>query len=524
MNNLPFDFVVDRIQQELPEFVYEVPAGWQEEYDIQPRHKSISGLCQVVMGMDNFHLFPNKVTSDDQAGIVLSRSQLTGNLLIAGRAITASTEEIYHNRMVSEPVICNELQLSPEPVVIKEETKVEDKKDEEIAPADNQDDSRREEANARVNSEENCKPTPGGMVLHYNGLPPGLANSTQFHQEDIAPQSEENGEIERSIKSLYSTADILVSPQKRCNQCKNCKVCKRTHLPEMARQIDQIEMIKNNISFDSENAKYTAKYAYNSYLPSLPDYRIPTMTMMQQLEKKLARLDLTEQFNDVISDFFSRGVIDWVSNTPDIDDKQVSFIPLTFTLDPHKTTKLRICSNSSFKTGKEVSLNGCMISGPQYLVPMQDILLRWRMAQECALGDIRHCYHSVASNSLDKSLRRIHLKPGGMNSNTEWKEACFQTISFGEVQGGSFAQLCVLDSGLRFIKRPSILTNMSENTYMDDCGLFHFGGSEDPPLQTMVADTDTALQKGGFHIKKWTFYILIAFWSLSSFSSARVLL
>ena len=225
--------------------------------------------------------------------------------------------------------------------------------------------------------------------------------------------------------------------------------------------------------------------------------------MMKNLERKLNKFGLTKQFNEVIDDFFKRGVIDWTENIPEIKSKQESYIPLTFTLDPEKSTKLRVCSNSSFSTGKNVSLNKCMISGPSYLVPLQDILLRWRVAQQCSLADIKQCYHSVNSAPLDKSLRRIHLKKGGMGSNDVWGEACFNVVSFGDVLGGSFAQLSVLDSVNRFVKHPSILENLSQNAYMDDISLLDFGDPEAPPLSKMVKDTEAALRKGGFGLKQW---------------------
>ena len=104
---------------------------------------------------------------------------------------------------------------------------------------------------------------------------------------------------------------------------------------------------------------------------------------------------------------------------------QKSYIPLTFTLkkDPTVTTKLRICGNSSFKAGKCVSLNDCMI-------------LRWRMAHKVAHGDIHHCYQKIQSNPYDMSLRRIVIKPNGMGSEEDnWKEACFKTVSFGDELG-----------------------------------------------------------------------------------------
>ena len=486
LNNLQLDFIVDKVQQNLPEFEYKIPPGWQEMYSIKPRHKSVSGLCNVVLGMDNFALFPNKVAADRDSGIVISQSQLTGNYLLAGRASATNEEEIYHNRMVFNNIATDEPRL-------------------------------------RL---QNCKEEDSKVIQDFGqtweGLSPSNASSLRYgHSQPNSTKCKELGdkthpnsttildnqtitELERTIKDSYSTESILVSPEKRCSGCKNCKMCKKTHLPDIARQLDQIELIKKNISFDEPNSKYTASYVYNANLPALPDYKEPVLNMMKNLEKKLEKSGLTAQFNEVVNDFFKRGVIGWLGTIPGIENEQESYIPLTFTLDPDKTTKLRVCTNSSFFTGKNVSLNNCMISGPSYLIPMQDILLRWRVAQQCAIADIRHCYHSVESSPLDRSLRRIHLKREGMGSQSVWDQACFKVVSFGDVLGGSFAQLSVLDCAERFIKHPSVLENLSQNTYMDDISLLDFGDPKTPQLSDMKKSTEMALNKGGFKLKQWT--------------------
>ena len=115
--------------------------------------------------------------------------------------------------------------------------------------------------------------------------------------------------------------------------------------------------------------------------------------MMVSLEKKLQKMNLITQFNEAVSDFKNRGVIQWVDELPALRNLERSYIPLTYSLNKNK---IRICGNSSFKGGKTTpSLNEAMISGPAYLNSLEGILYRWRAAFGMAHGDIKHCYHQV---------------------------------------------------------------------------------------------------------------------------------
>ena len=75
-----------------------------------------------------------------------------------------------------------------------------------------------------------------------------------------------------------------------------------------------------------------------------------------------------------------------------------------------------------------------MLPGLKYLNNMEGILLRFRVANTIALGDIKNCYHKILSGPRDASLRRIFIKPNGMGSESEWREGCFGTVSFGDVE------------------------------------------------------------------------------------------
>ena len=77
----------------------------------------------------------------------------------------------------------------------------------------------------------------------------------------------------------------------------------------------------------------------------------------ESVKTKLKKENLFAQFNENILDFQKRGVVSYTENMSEIENLQKSYITLTFTLrkDPMVTTKLRICGNSSFKSGGCVS-------------------------------------------------------------------------------------------------------------------------------------------------------------------------
>ena len=102
--------------------------------------------------------------------------------------------------------------------------------------------------------------------------------------------------------------------------------------------MEQVEIIKKSLSF--ENNKYTASYPYNANLMNLPVNKAPYERMVISLEKKLQKHDLIQKFNLQVQDFFSRGVLKWTCEMPQLKDLQQSFIPLTYTLGKNK---LRVC-------------------------------------------------------------------------------------------------------------------------------------------------------------------------------------
>ena len=62
--------------------VVEVPEEWQKEHNLKKMFQNAVGPVQLVIGTDNLALHPTRVSVID--GIVLNKSNITGNYLLAG--------------------------------------------------------------------------------------------------------------------------------------------------------------------------------------------------------------------------------------------------------------------------------------------------------------------------------------------------------------------------------------------------------------------------------------------------------
>ena len=445
----PVDFIISSVTQKIPQFVYQVPQKWMKKYKLPKQPQSISGLNLITVGKDHASLFPQMI--DCHNGVCISKSRITGKMIISGRAYSSSSHDQMNNKTVMQ--------------------------------ADT----------------ENIR---APHALQYSPIKDSFCNAQNVDhgvsQNSVRPKQQVPCD-EKKILHEISTDSINVPPVKRCGKCLSCKNCKKTHLPDEARQTIQKEIVQQSLSYSQEKGYYTASYPYNRLLSQLQENKEPSLRMMKNLETKLQKEGLIDRFNEAIKDFFNRGVIKWTTDLPGLQDMQKSYIPLTYTLRKDATTKLRVCGNSSFKTGKYVSLNECMIPGPAYLNSIDGILLRWRMADQVAHADVRQCYHKCHSAPKDQSLRRVHLRPGGMGTDEPWKEACFTVVSFGDTLGGATAQLAIADCANRFMT-PQAKETLEESIYMDDIML----PSNKRNIKSLVKEVDNGLRKGDFGVKEWT--------------------
>ena len=339
-----------------------------------------------------------------------------------------------------------------------------------------------------------------GKVREQNGQQ-FSNNRIQFHP------------IHNTHEQMYknmSTDGIESSRQLKCTKCisltDKCVECKKKNKPVPKQQVEFEEAVKKNLEYDEENKRYTANYIYNPELERLPVNEEPALRLMKNFERKIDELGLTLAVNKQYSKF-RKSVIKLDSEEPLDPDLQKSYIVMCYSLanNEHKNTKVRLCMNSSFKTGEDqVSLNECMIDGPQYLNDMNGILTRWRFYAHCAYADISTAYHQILNSEKDKALRSLWVKPTmfGKEAGEPWVKAHCCVCQFGDKLAGAFCSYAIFDTAHKFMQ-PKNKDRLINNIMMDDIILGDYQNNTN--LKMNVQDVDNGLNQGNLSVKGWSY-------------------
>lgn len=158
---------------------------------------------------------------------------------------------------------------------------------------------------------------------------------------------------------------------------------------QRARQILESTTVKENGRYKSRLLwKYEQVDLLNSYNMAL--------RRLQCLESKMAKnTPLAENLCNQIKQFVDKGYVRKLSPR-ELQKKHDRewYLPIFPVFNPKKPEKVRIVWDAAGKV-KNISLNSMLLSGPDVLVPLVDILRRFRERLVAIGADIREMYHQV---------------------------------------------------------------------------------------------------------------------------------
>ena len=240
----------------MPLCQYKIPTIWIKKYKLPIDPKSASGLNMITIGKDQCNLFPVLIATYN--GVAVSRSNVTGQYLLSGRAQKSSENGLMNNR-----TIVSEDDPLQENMKLKASNISSARNKEKIKVKNNSDSSSLTQSEAAILSatlfgSENCR-----INLPEDFSKPKIPTEDSSKQQNIQEDSSkpQNNEPQDNVQKPIQTAstwqeskDVLfkelttdsinVHPIKRCTKCSNCKDCKKSHLPDPTRQLEQAKIVK----------------------------------------------------------------------------------------------------------------------------------------------------------------------------------------------------------------------------------------------------------------------------------------
>ena len=268
---------------------------------------------------------------------------------------------------------------------------------------------------------------------------------------------------------------------------------------EMDIKAGDVAALQNfNDSIKFENGKYEVGLTFNPNAQPLLNNRNAAVAMLRKCEEKLAmKPAIRSQYIDAIETYKKEGDIELCSSTP--IEGRVFYLPHHEVMkEGSSTSKCRIVFNGSAKGKNGVSLNNCLLPGPQGVNDLVKILINFRWRKVAVSGDVRRMYLAISIREEDRDFLRFLWRS---NPNGEIEEWRFKKVAFG-IADSSFTSQQVLKLHAEKYKEkyPEIVRSIIEDRWVDD--LLNSVDSEQEATQ-YISTICKIMAEGGFQLKKW---------------------
>ncbi|XP_055605031.1 uncharacterized protein LOC129753258 [Uranotaenia lowii] len=232
----------------------------------------------------------------------------------------------------------------------------------------------------------------------------------------------------------------------------------------------------------------------------LPDSKAMAMKRHLCLEKRMIREPkMAKELQQKLLEYEFKGYTRKLSPQEESEHQgRQWYLPIFPVFNPNKPGKLRIVWDAASKV-RGVSLNSFLLKGPDQVVALPHVLLRFREYRIAVSGDIREMFHQVGINEIDQHCQRFLWNDGVIGKTPT--VYVMQVMTFGASCSPSSAQYVKNTNADRFVnKYPEAVYAIRSGTYVDD--MLISVETEREAIQ-LVKDVRMIHSEGGFEIRSW---------------------
>lgn len=230
----------------------------------------------------------------------------------------------------------------------------------------------------------------------------------------------------------------------------------------------------------------------------LPQSRATAWRRLRQIEMRMDRdesfkTDYTKKFEHYIDSGYLEPV-----ESPSEQSKKVWYLPHFGVTNPNKPGKLRLVYDAAAKA-HGISLNDCLLKGPDLMNNLPGILLQFRKGQYAFAGDIQEMFHQVVIREQDRDAQRVLWRADKRDVFPQ--EYRMRVMTFGVACSPALAAYVKDKNAKEFIDRyPTAVDEIMRKHFVDD----YLGCTDDEESAIQLINEVIYIHKqGGFNIRNF---------------------
>ncbi|KAM8711560.1 hypothetical protein ACLKA7_012128 [Drosophila subpalustris] len=140
----------------------------------------------------------------------------------------------------------------------------------------------------------------------------------------------------------------------------------------------------------------------------LPESYQAALNRLNCLKRKIQREPgLYNKIEDQVNNLVQKGyAVELTETEIDNPPRLTWYLPIFITLNPNKPNKVRLVWDAAAKS-HGAALNDFILTGPDLLTPLLEILLAFRVGQVAVCGDIAEMFHRITIRKEDRQAQRF---------------------------------------------------------------------------------------------------------------------
>ena len=246
------------------------------------------------------------------------------------------------------------------------------------------------------------------------------------------------------------------------------------------------------------SGEYQVGLTFSAEKPPLMDNKGKALRLLNKQEERFDKNpELEVAYGKAIQEYLDQGDIELC--VEEGIDGETFYLPHQAVIRPDKlTSKCRIVFNGSSKGSNGVSLNECLLKGPQGAPDLVKILVNFRWRKVAFAGDVKRMYLCIFVREEDRDHLRFLWRESRRHPIATYR---FRKVPFGLRDAPFLAQQVFKHHALKYAEEnPQAVKIITEDRWVDD--LLSSSDTESQAKQ-IIASIKNMMAEGGFQLKKW---------------------